>query len=405
MWVACALDPWMNHSYLYLSILCAAALCCLPALAEPGVTGDTITFGQVAALEGPAGSLGREFRDGILAAFQEANRAGGVKGRKLRLISEDDGYEPVKSIEAAKRLLRSGRIFALIGSTGTPTSAVIEPIASEARVPFLAPFSGAGFLREPFNPNVINIRASYGQEAALMMDWLTKDKGISRVAILYQNDAFGRAGLVALRAALAKTGVELAAEAAFERNTLAVKSALLTIQRAQPQAVVLIGPYQPCAEFVKQARKLELNSILLATSFVGANALAHELGPLGSGIVVSQAVTSPGDRSLPLGGRFQAALKAAKPSAEAGFVAEEGYIAGRLVAAVLEKLPDWPTPRAFLANILGNSFDLDGFKLNFATGSNQGSDAVFLTVLRPDGTFMPIAGTGQAVRPAQVLQE
>ncbi len=394
----------MKHSYLYLSILCAAVLLCLPARAEPGVTGDAITFGQIAAFEGPAGSLGREVREGILAAFEEANRAGGVKGRKLRLISEDDGYEPVNSIEAAKRLMRSGRIFALIGSTGTPTSAVIEPIASEARVPFLAPFSGAGFLREPFNPNVINIRASYGQEAALMMDWLTKDKGVSRIAILYQDDAFGRAGLAALRAALAKTGVELAAEAVFERNTLAVKSALLTMQRARPEAVVLIGPYKPCAEFVRLARKLELNAMFLATSFVGADALARELGPLGGGIAISQAVPSPNDGSLPLGARFRAALKAAKPSAEAGFVGEEGYLAGRLVAAALEKLPEEPARRDFLAKILGNSFDLDGFKLNFAPGSNQGSDAVFLTVLQPDGTFTQIAGTGQAAHSARVPQ-
>jgi branched-chain amino acid transport system substrate-binding protein len=393
----------MKHSCPFLSILCVAALLWLPARAEPGVTQDTIAFGQVAAFEGPAGLLGREFREGILAAFEEANKAGGVKGRKLRLISSDDGYEPLNSMEAAKRLVRSGRVFAFIGSIGTPTSAVIAPIASEAGVPFLAPFSGAAFLREPFNPNVINIRASYGQEAEAMMDWLTGDKGISRVAIVYQDDAFGRAGLGALRAALGKRGLEPAAEAVFERNTVAVKSALLTMQRAQPEAVVLIGPYKPCAEFIKLARKMELNATFLATSFVGANALARELGPLGGGIVVSQVMPSPSDNSLPLSVRFQEALRAVKPSAEAGFVELEGYLAGRLAIAVLEKLPDEPIRREFLARILGNSFDLDGFQLNFPPGSNQGSGAVFLTVLQRDGTFIPIAGTGQATRSARKL--
>ena len=83
----------MKRSYLCLSVLCAALLLRWPALAEPGVTQDAIVFGQVAAFEGPAGLLGQEFRDGLLAAFEEANRAGGVKGRKLKLVSEDDGYE------------------------------------------------------------------------------------------------------------------------------------------------------------------------------------------------------------------------------------------------------------------------------------------------------------------------
>lgn len=217
----------MNRSCLRLSIVCAVASLCWPALGEPGVTADAITFGQVAPFEGPAASIGRGVRTGLLAAFEEANRAGGVKGRKLALISEDDGYDPAKSIEATKNMVSSGKVFALIGSVGTPTSAVIEPIATDARLPFLAPFTGAPFLREPFNPNVVNLNASYAQETETMVERLTADRGISRIAILHQDDAMGRAVLMGIYKALAKRGLASVAEGVFERNTIAVKAALL----------------------------------------------------------------------------------------------------------------------------------------------------------------------------------
>ena len=100
------------------------------AQADPGVAADKIVFGQAAAFEGPAAALGTGMRDGILAAFAEANKAGGVHGRKLELMSADDGYEPNKSIEATKKLIEADKVFALIGSVGTPTSSATQPIAT-----------------------------------------------------------------------------------------------------------------------------------------------------------------------------------------------------------------------------------------------------------------------------------
>ncbi len=377
----------MTRSYLCLSIVSAVALLCWPALAEPGVTPDTITFGQIAAFEGPAAVIGRTIRTGILAAFEEANRIGGVKGRKLMLISEDDGYDPEKSIEAANKLVGSGKIFALIGSIGTPTSAVIEPIASEAGVPFLAPFTGAQFLREPFNPNVVNIRASYFQETETIVERLTKDKGISRIAILYQSDAFGRAGLLGVQLALGKRGMKLAAEGTFERNTVAIKSALLTIQRAQPEAVILIGPYQACAEFIKLAQNLKLNVLFAGVSFTDGNALARELGSAGAGVIVTQTVPDPEDGTLPVVSRYQAALKAVEPAAKPGFVSLEGYLAGCLAIAALQMEQVEPVRRHFLDTIFSYSFDLEGISYTFGPGNNQGSNEVFVTVLQPDGSY------------------
>ncbi len=381
----------MKHLYLVYSSVSVLLGLCSPVLGEPGVASNEIVFGQVAAFKGPAGSLGREMREGIVSAFEEVNRSGGVKGRKLTLISEDDSYEPTKSIEATKQLVSEGKIFALIGAVGTPTSAAAEPIAAAAGVPFLAPFTGAQFLREPFKPNVVNVRASYFQETATIVERLTKDRGVSRIAILYQDDAFGRDGLAGVELALRKRGMGLVAEGAFERNTVAIKSALLTIQKARPEAVILIGPYKPCAEFIKLARMLNLKALFAGISFVGSNALALELGKSGAGVAVTQVVPFPEDVSLPIVSRYQAALKAIEPDAKPGFVSLEGYLAGRLAIAALEKEQGEPSRQGFLSTIFSHSFDFGGVKLSFGPASNQGSAEVFLTILQPDGSFKPAA--------------
>src|SRR6202048_2246345 len=191
------------------ALFVGAALSAAVARAEPGIAGDKIVFGQAAALDGPAAALGQGMREGLLAAFAEANKAGGIKGRQIELISRDDGYDPNKSIQVAKQLIDQDKVFALVGSVGTPTSAAVQPIAREAGVPFIGAFTGAEFLRTPYKAQVINLRASYFQETEEMVERLTKDLGATRIAIMYQDDAYGRAGLAGVKAALARRTMEL----------------------------------------------------------------------------------------------------------------------------------------------------------------------------------------------------
>ncbi len=367
----------------------------LAAKAEQGVSNDRIVFGQAAPLEGPAAQLGLDMQAGIRAAFEEANKAGGVKGRKLDLVSLDDGYEPNKSIEATKKLLDEHKVFALIGPVGTPTSAATQPIALQEGVPFIGPFTGAEFLRNPFQPNVVNVRGSYFQETEEMVERLTKDRGITRISIFYQDDAFGRAGLAGVQKALAKRNMQLASEGTFERNTVAVKGALLSIQKGKPEAIIMVGPYRPCAEFIKLARQVKLDAVMVNISFVGSNALAKESGAAGAGVVVTQVVPFPGDTSIPLVARYQAALKAVNPDTQTGFGTLEGYMVGRVVIAALEKMQGEPTRRALLDTIFANTFDLGGVRLVYGANDNQGMDEVFLTVIQPDGTFKPATSLKQ----------
>lgn len=365
------------------------------AHAEPGVSGDRITFGQSAAFAGPAAALGLGIRQGILAAFAEANAAGGVNGRRLELVSYDDGYEPERAIANSRRLVDEDRVFALIGEVGTPTSKAALPIATEADVPFIGPFTGAAFLRDPALANVINVRASYDQETEAWIEHLTGDLGISRVAILYQDDSFGLAGRSGLIKALDKRSMSLVAEGTYMRNTTAVKTALLAIRSAKPQAVGLVGTYKACAEFIRLARKIGLDAVFINLSFVGSDALAKELGKDGEGVAITQVVPFPGDTGIPLVAAYQRATRLADPQAEPGFVSLEGYMVGRLVVQVLGRTGEPVTRAGVLATVKEvGTFDLGGFTLSYGLGDNQGSDRVFLTVIRADGSIAPVARLG-----------
>jgi branched-chain amino acid transport system substrate-binding protein len=381
----------MNSNHLRIAFVVLASMASGVALAEDGVTDKTIVFGQVAALTGPAQDLGQGMRQGILAAFDEANRGGGIFGRKLELKSRDDGYEPEKTIEATKAVLDEDKVFALIGAVGTPTSKVSQPIATQAKVPFIGPFTGAEFLRNPYNRYVVNVRSSYFEETEAWIEHLTKDLGISKIAILYQDDAFGLTGLEGVQRAMAKRNLTLVASGSFRRNTVAVKSALLDIMKAEPEAVVTVAPYKPVAQFIKVAHQVQLNAVFVAISFVGSDSLAKELGKDGAGVIVSQVVPSPWDDSLPVVASYQHALTAADATAKPGFVSLEGYVVGRLAVDALKRIKGEPTREGFLDAIGSAPFDMGGIALSYGPAKNQGSDHVFFTILQANGTFKPVS--------------
>jgi len=379
-----------NYSWLCIFGAVFLSLPNTPLRAEDGVFKDKILFGQVAALNGPAQALGQGMREGILAAFEEANRAGGINGRKLELKSIDDSYEPEKTIVATNQAIKEDKVFALVGAVGTPTSRAGQPIAAAAKVPFIGPFTGAEFLRSPFNRYIVNVRSSYFQETEAWIEHLTNDLGITKIAILYQDDTFGLAGLAGVKKAMAKRNMSLVAEGTFKRNTTAIKSALLEIMKGQPEAVVTVGPYKPIAEFIKLARQLKVDAAFVAISFVGSDSLAQELGNQGAGVIVSQVVPFPRDKSLPAVASYQAALAAVNPNSKPGFVSLEGYLVGQLVVETLKRIPDEPTREAFLDAIESAPFDLGGVRLSFSATQNQGSNQVYFTVLQADGSFRPV---------------
>ena len=354
-----------------------------------GVFGDSVLFGQSAAFSGPAEELGKNMRLGIEAAFAEANRNGGVHGRRLDLVSLDDSYEPEAAVTNTQQLIDSDGVFGLIGEVGTPTSRSATPVAAAAQVPFIAPFTGAAFLRDPAWRNIINLRSSYNQETEEIVDRLITDRGVERIAVMFQDDSFGRAGYRGVLQALERRDMEPVAIGLYPRNTTAVRTALLDLRQGDPEAVVLVGAYTPVAALIAWARYLGEDWTFVTISFVGSNALAEELGPAGDGVFVTQVVPFPTDDSLPVVSSYLNALSAHEPGAVPGFVSLEGYLAGRLAVIGLERCGRDLTRTCFLSEILrGDPVDIDGFELSFGTDDNQGSDAVFLTVIR-DGRYVP----------------
>jgi ABC-type branched-subunit amino acid transport system substrate-binding protein len=356
-----------------------------------GVFGDHILFGQSAAFKGPAAALGLGMRDGILAAFEEANTNGGVHGRRLELVSYNDGYEPERAIANTIRLIEKDDVFALIGEVGTPTSKAVQPITTERGIPFIGPLTGAAFLRDSSLENIINIRASYDQETEAWIKHLTEDLSLTRIAILYQDDSFGRAGLAGVLKAMERRSLDLVSEGTYKRNTTAVKRAVLAIRKGDPEAVVMVGAYRPCAEFIKVSRSLGLSPVFVNISFVGSKALAEELGDEGEGVVVTQVVPFPEQSNIPLVARYQKAMKDSNTSAEFGFVSLEGYMVGQLLLQALDYMgPDINRDDLVSTIRQTGTFDLGGVVLSYGPDDNQGMDQVFLTEIQADGEFKAI---------------
>ena len=359
--------------------------------ATPGVSEDRVLFGQSAAFRGPAGELGKSMQAGILAAFKEINDQGGVHGRRLELRSLNDSYEPDSAIANTRQLIKEG-IFALIGAVGTPTSRAVVPVTKEHHIPYIAPMTGAEYLRDSAHRTVINLRASYYQETEEMVQRLITDLEIKRIAILYQDDSFGRAGLRGVLRALEIRKIFPIGTGVFSRNTVAVKTSLLDLREAEPEAVIIIGPYRPTATFIKWARRLDMNPVFMTLSFVGSNALAKELGADGTGVLVTQVVPFPTGDTMPVSALYRAALKAYDPSAVPGFISFEGYLAGRLAIYALQHCGKQVTRDCIHSALRsGDDIDLDGFAVRFGKHDNQGSDRVFLTAIGPDGQYMPLS--------------
>ena len=354
----------------------------------PGVSDKVVLFGQSAAFSGPAQELGKGMRRGIEAAFHEANERGGIHGRQLALVSLDDTYEPEAAIANTIHLIEEEQVFALIGEVGTPTSRSVTPVAADADIPFIAPFTGAAFLRDENWTNIVNLRASYAQETEEMVDRLTTDLGIERIAIMYQDDSFGRTGYQGALAALQRRDMEPVSVGLYPRNTTAVKTGLLDVQAGNPEAVIVVGAYEPVATLIAWARYTGFDPVFITISFVGSNALAAELGPYGEGVYVTQVVPFPTDDSLPVVSAYLRALAAYDPDAVPGFVSLEGYLAGRLAIAGLEECGRNIDRACFVDSLLATrTVTIGGFRLSYGAGDNQGSDQVFLTVIGHDGRY------------------
>src|SRR4051812_39180959 len=277
----------MKRRILLQHMAATSAALALPSIAQTG----RIVLGQSAAFSGPAAQLGIQMNKGAKIYFDALNAGGGVNGQTIELRTLDDGYEPDRCKANTERLIHED-VFALFGYVGTPTSLAALPLVNGARVPFFGPFSGAEALRDPFSKMVFHVRASYYDETALIVKQLTT-LGLQKIAVFYQDDAYGKAGLEGVRRAMKTLNLEPVALGTVQRNTVDVAAAVKAIVAQKPEAVVQIGAYKACAAFIKDARKAGYGGTFFNVSFVGTQALADELGASGRGVVISQVMPFP----------------------------------------------------------------------------------------------------------------
>ncbi len=355
--------------------------------ADPGVTASTILIGESAAFSGPAAELGNEMRAGAMAYFRSVNAAGGVNGRKIELRTLDDGYESDRAAANTRKLIDDG-VFLLFGYVGTPTSNASKPIFTAARVPFVGPFTGAESLRNPFNRYIFNVRASYYDETEKIVGQMT-GQTLDKIAVFYQNDDYGKAGLTGVERAMERRNMKIVATGTVERNTVDVAVAVKSISKAEPQAVVMISAYKSCAAFIKAMRAAGFNPQFMNVSFVGSKALAKETGREGRGVGVSQVMPFPWNIGVPVVKEYQQLLEAATGKQEYAFGSLEGFIAAKVLVEGLRRTGNDLTREKFISAMeTMRDIDFGGYWITFTPTNHNGSKFVELTVIGKDERFL-----------------
>lgn len=389
-----------------LTVMLPAVLFCFsshPAQAEPGVTPNEIVVGMSTVLTGPASFLGANFKAGAEAYIHLVNASGGVNGRKIKLITYDDGYEPDKTVANVNKLLKEDKVFCLLGNVGTPTVMAIKPILAGEKVPLFAPFTGAESLRSPVTKYILNYRASYNQEVEAFIHGMVDVLGHQKIAVFYQGDTYGMAVLEAAKTALKKRKLALVATGTYTRNFEDISHGLDKIMAARPDAVVMAGTYSACAKFIinwKQKTGAEKNSgkdpIFMNVSFVGPEKLAELLGKHGDNVVVTEVVppyyTYLGGARYPAVGEYMAAMQKFSPAAGFSFVSLEGFLAAKVFVEILRRTGNNPTRESFIQTAESlKDFDIQaGNRISFSSQNHQGSQMVYPTVIRKN-KFYPIS--------------
>jgi len=368
------------------------ALACIAVSAQaqqvPGVTAKAIVIGQSTPLTGSNAELGNDIRNGALAYLQKVNDAGGVHGRRIELVTLDDGNTVPRAEANTQKLVEEQGVFALFGYPSATLSRPALPFVEKHKVPFLSPFTGADPMRV-YNKFVYNMRASYADELEKIVEHF-QQLGVKRFSIVYYDDVVGRENLTAVDRALKARGLTAVSHAAFkERAKPDIAAGVKEVASGQPDVVILTTLYKATSDFIKLARQQGMGASMVSNSFPGASPLAKELGGKdGSGVIVATVVPPPSKRSLQIVQEYQAAIEKQLGKKEWSFTSMESFIAAKVMVEALRKAGPKPTREAFMAQLDGmKAYDVGGYVVSFAPNNHNGSSFVELTVIGRDLKF------------------
>ena len=373
------------------ALAATALLACLAintGFAAQGIETDSVTFVQAADTSGSRSALTLELNAGTLAYFKQVNSQGGVHGRQLRLETVDDGYVVKRTVEVTREWIAKDAAFAFVSSIGTANAEAVLPLVNAAKVPLVAPLSGAISLREPFSRNVFHIRSSYAQEVERMVEHVLTI-GISRVAVFYDDDAFGQDVQRGVEEALARRKLKPVATGKVERGSADVSQAVRAIAAAQPQVVICGSFGKSLVEFIKAMKATPVQPQYYALSFFTAGASIKQLGNDARGIGVTQVMPKPGAVNLPMIREFQAVMAAHAPQARLSYISLEGFLTGKVLAEGLRRSGRNLSREKFVEALEGfRNVDLGGVFLSYSPTDHSGLKRVEITVVDGGGQVL-----------------
>ena len=351
---------------------------------------ETVVIGQCAPLTGSLGSTGKQMALGVRIAVAAANAAGGVGGHRLKHVVKDDGYQTSETVRLTRELIEKDKAAALIGYAGTGNIVELlkQGVLADGTTALIAPYTGGEPLRSPYNPWIFHIRASYGDETeAMVRQFVTT--GIKRIAVFYQNDPFGQAGLAGVERALARFDLKVASSGSYEKNSEDVASAVQDIAKGNPQAVIMIGVVRPAAAFVKAYRSVAPGTLLFSISVINGRELFQIAGgDFARGVGITQVMPSPFDGVSRIARDYADALRAYAPGEEPSYTSFEEYVGARVLIEAIRRVKGPPTPLAVAQSLESLDLDVGGFKVKFGPGNRVGSRHVDVTLIGRDGSHI-----------------
>lgn len=351
-----------------------------------GVTKTTVLIGQSGPLSGANKEFGEDIRDGALAYFSKVNAAGGVNGRKLELATLDDANDAKRAGENGRILIEERGVIALFGYASATLSLPALPFVEKSKVAFVGPFTGAEPMRK-FRPQVYNIRASYADELEKIVEFYSTT-GMKKFAVIHYDDAVGKENLGAVEVALTRRGLKPVSIGTLKRNQTDLGGTVSSVVKSAPDVVIATTLYRTTADFIKQAKKAGTGAQFASTSFVGASALATELGAEGTGVVVAQVVPPYSKSSIPVVREYQAAIEKQLGKKDYSFTSLEAYIGAKVLVEGIRRAGANLTRESLLKALNSiQDYDVGGFVVDFSPTNHNGSKFVELTAISQKGRF------------------
>jgi len=308
-----------------------------PAAANvPGVTDAEIVIGSWGPQDGPAGAYGVIDRT-IAAYFKKVNDEGGINGRKVRFIYENDSYAPAKTVAAVKKLVEEDKVFALVGGLGTPNNLAVMDYLVQNNVPHVAPATGTSALATPLKKNVYALQLNYTTEATLLTQYAFDKGGAKKVAVFYQNDAFGKEGLDAINAELKKRGMPEATAVSYETADTNFSAQALKLQTSAADTVILYAVPKPGGSVIAEMTKLGYKPKILSSAVLNDPSIFQLAGAGIEGTIIPAWLPAFDDLTNPKIVEWQAQMKKYAPNEQIGGFALTGWLEGQIITEGLKR--------------------------------------------------------------------